>query len=322
MIKLSELVVMVAHHDGTVMEFEAEQFQTEIIRSFLAAENSELWVAEDIVMAVEYALLAHDCDEKIFSLIEIETIITGILEDAGFAEVAECYRRGHRQRNITFSPERNYLLQLLTRHVGLTGKTLEAVIDKVIMAGTKLQIDAAAPELFVALAKYYKSQLLTKNSPTLDQLALPTATQRLSRIKVEKITEYLDNSSIYYLDNNIIKLYSISSLFPTVRIAINLTKLASNSQLTPPITELSLFDEFSNTATAINDIVNAADIVFARSGKATERELPLDIAVPDMAEFAEQWLEASWPACRPCCRDMMGLLEAMLERKPFKLTIA
>jgi hypothetical protein len=321
MIKLSELVVMVANHDGTVIEFEAEQFQTEIIRSFLAAENNELWVAEDIVMAVEYALLAHDSDEKIFSLTEIESIIIGILEDAGFAEVAESYRRTHRQRHITFSPERNYLLQLLNRHAGLTGRNLEAVTDKVIVAGSKLHIDAAAPELFVELAKYYKSQLLNKESPALEKLVLPTSTERLRRISIsiDKIKEQLNEASVSCLNKNIIQLYSISSLFPAVRIAINMKKVAEHAALTPPVTELLLLPNFSEIANAVNDVVKVTEAVFHEY--TSGGDLPLYISVPDMAEFAEYWLEADWPECRPCCRDMMSFLEEMLERKPFKLTM-
>lgn len=321
MIKLSEFVIMVTNHDGTMIEFEGEQFQAEIIRCFLTTGNNELWVAEDIVMAVEYALLAHDNPEKIFALIEIESIITGILEDAGFAEVAECYSQTHMQRNITFSPERDYLLKLLHRHAGLSGGTLAAVTDKVIAAGAQLNIDAAAPELFVALAKYYKSQILSKRSPNIGKLPLPASNSIPHRISVAEIKEHLTASSINYLNNNIIHLYSISSLFPAVRIAINMNKLAEHSRMLPPVTELLLMADFSKVANAVNDAIQATELVFFNSMPNSEHTLPLHISVPDMSEFAEHWLEATWPECRPCCRDMMNLIENMLIRKPFKLTM-
>ena len=321
MIKLSELVVMVADHNGIVSEFEAEQFQSEIIQSFLAVGNNELWVTEDIVMAVEYALLAHDGDEKTFSLTEIESIITGILEDAGFADVAESYRRTHKQRHITFSPERNYLLKLLTRHARLSGKILEEITDKVVVASAKMNIETAAPELFIELAKYYRSQLTGKKSPMLKQLILPNSFEHLSRISIEQIKEQLDAVSLSYLDNDIIHLYSISSLFPAVRIAVKVKKIAENSALIPPITELVLLPNFSDIAKTINNIVDVADSIFQNNEYSSKRDLPLYISIPDMAEFAEYWLEATWPECRPCCRDMMNFLEDMLDRKPFKLTM-
>ncbi len=321
MIKLSELVVMVTNHDGIVSEFEAEQFQSEIIQSFLAVGNNELWVTEDIVMAVEYALLAHDGDEKIFSLTEIESIITGILEDAGFADVAESYRRTHKQRHITFSPERSYLLQLFTRHARLSGKILEEITDKVIDTSAKMNIETAAPGLFIELAKYYKSQLTDKKSPTLKKLILPTSSEYLTRFNIEQLKEQLDPVSISYLDNDIIHLHKISSLFPAVRLTVYMKKIAENSALIPPITELVLLPNFSDIAKTINNIVDIAEKLFQNNEHSANRDLPLHISIPDMAEFAEYWLEATWPECRPCCRDMMNFLEDMLDRKPFKLTM-
>lgn len=321
MIKLSELVVMVTNHDGIISEFEAEKFQAEIIQSFLAVGNNELWVTEDIVMAVEYALLAHDSDEKIFSLTEIEAIITKILEDAGFADVAESYRRTHKQRHIAFSPERSYLLQLLNRHARLSGNSLEAVTDKVIAASEKIDIEAAAPGLFIELAKYYKSQLISKESPTLGKLILPCASEYQNQVNIDKIKEQLHATSISYLNDNIIQLSSISSLFPAVRIAIQLKKIAVNAALLPPITELLLLPKFNEIAKAVNDIVAVADTLFNNNENSSRRDLPLHISIPDMAEFAEYWLEAKWPECQPCCREMMSFLEEMLDRKPFKLTM-
>ena len=56
MIKLADNSIMLIGPDGILNVFESDKLQSKIIRSFMLAGVRDIWLAEDITLAVEYAL--------------------------------------------------------------------------------------------------------------------------------------------------------------------------------------------------------------------------------------------------------------------------
>ncbi len=319
MIKLSEMVIMISAQDGTMTEFEPDELQNRIIRSFLIAGNDEVWAAEDIVMAVEYALLATGEEEKIFSQAEVDAMVTKVLHDSGFSDVAEAFDSNRHQMQITIQPEPDCLKTLLAHNIGLSDKKLEEVIERIITASRQLNIATAAPELFVELGKYYKDHLLHSPIPRLDNLRQPNE-KSWSSISSKMINHQLQPLSHKFIDRNVIKISGIRALFPTFTISLNLAELARHCNLYPPVTELMLLPGFNQLAVVINDIAEQTERLFRQHEASTDRTLHLCITVTAMEQFATQWLEARWPDCRKCCHEMMIMFSDMLQIKPYKIT--
>jgi hypothetical protein len=318
MIKLSESSVMLSRSDGSVINFDAGALQTEIIKSFLAAGIRDAWVAEDIVLAVEYALLQSSRPDNLFPLSEVNAAIIKILEETGYPEVADIYRKNNSRLDIEFSPDRDYLNQLISRHLGLTGELLKTVAEKVAGAAAALDIDSAAAVLFIELAKFYKTRL--PQAPEIQLVGLSTHNAGTARgyVAAAAIEESLSAQSRTVVRDGILRPHGISPLFPAIRMTLKIKLLAEQAELVPPVTELMIIPGFPAPAAAVNDCVKTAQRLYAESSGET-RKLPVYLNIPDMSEFAAGYLDAQWPEGRECCAEMFTYFEQLLDEPLFKL---
>ena len=95
MIKSSEHAINILEHDGSRTPFDPVGLRDLLIRCFLdAGQRENCYFSEDIALAVEYAFAHSTRPELLFGRPELDEAVVRILEDTGFAVVAELYRNG------------------------------------------------------------------------------------------------------------------------------------------------------------------------------------------------------------------------------------
>ncbi len=311
MIKLADSSIMLILNSGELIPFEPEKLQSSIARSFIASGIRDSYLAEDIALAVEFALVNNDNPDKIFAISELNTTVVRILEASGYPETAQFHKRHNACIEISTSSDRDTVEKLLQRHLGLYGHHLAEITTKVIDAAERLGIAIAAPALYVELGRHF--QTVGATLPELPALKIPRHNRKAPwLVAPEKLLESLSLPTRELIEKNIITINGVSSLFPSLRLELRFLKLAAQLQLEPVITEMMLLPHFKDLAPALNDCaVNAFAL-------AENNTMPVFLNIPDMSLFAVKYLDAEWPESRKDCRDMLNHLIRQLDFSIFR----
>ncbi len=319
MIKLSGSVIMLIRPDGSQVEFDSDELQSGIIRSCLAAGSRDVWIAEDIALSIEYALTIPANRDRTFTVSDVNSLVIKVLEETGYPEVAEEYRRHNSTVGVMVSAEYDLIGELISRHLGLSGNRLTDVADQVLEAAEKLEIEEASPALFVELAKMFKERLTVEEEVGIIQL--PTMGKHSPwQLGKNDIYTALTPPTLKLADEKIINFSGVSQLFPALKIDFKITRFIKLLNLESPLTEMAVIPFFHTVAAAINDIYAAVLSLHCRLGE-KQAELPVYLNVNDMSRFACKNLFSSWPDAEAGCREMIAYLEEMLDFQLFKVSL-
>ena len=146
--------------DGGISPFDPENLLTRLTGAFQSAgQNSESYVADDIVLALEYTLRRAPRPELVFSAGEIDAAVIRLLESAGFPEAARCFRNsGNGEQLIQLSTTRQTLRDFLSAHLGCSVERLEKIAEKCSEALQTLDIECASLHLILELARHYERE--------------------------------------------------------------------------------------------------------------------------------------------------------------------
>jgi len=320
MIKLSDGAIMLIRPDGTQIEFEVDELQAGIIRGCLSAGTRDLWIAEDIALSIEYAMALPGNRGRTFTVSEINSLVIKILEETGYPEAAEAYRRQHSSIGVKVNPDYALISELVNRHLGLAGNNLVLVTEKVVTAAEKIGIAEAAPLLLVELAKHYKEELLAEHDAELVSLpAVPPSSPWL--ISQADIMDLLSPESRKLEQASVLGFSGISRVFPAFKIDLRITRLVNHYGLVTPLTEMALITRWGALGNALNEVTAGVRRLLAEKTAQPLPELPIYLMVNDMSAFACTHLLSRWPEAEPCCREMLSYLEELLDFKFFKITL-
>lgn len=323
MIKLADNSIMLIGPDGIINAFESDNLQSKIIRSFMLAGVRDIWLAEDITLAVEYALEQDSREDKVFAVSEINSTVIKILEDSGFPEAADSYRRGNPCTEITLNAETATVAGLIHRHLGLNGKSLDALVTRVMQAAGKLDISTASPALYIELAKHFKSEFMPADRLPRVIISKSPKTSSPWVVSIKELTDKMSSPSRSLVHDKIISLSGVSRLFPAVKVVFRISGLVETQHLESPLTEMAMVPHLHSIAQALNESIAATQSVFRAKGELLPAKgLPVILTVPDMSAFAQNNLEASWPQASADCREMLSYLERMVNTTIFKVKMA
>lgn len=312
---------MITAESGEAVPFDSEQIQTGIVSSFNAAGIHDEWLAEDIAMAVEFALAQNAYESKSFSALEINTTIVKILEDNGFPEAAEHYRNCNSFAEITINADPNTIRLLLARQLALYGETLQETVDKVMDATQRLGIEYATPALYLEMARHFKN--VATPLPKLASSALPSApatSKPRYLVTATEINAALSSEVRRIVDAGIVFPKGISSISNSLILELRLSKLATYLRLEPVITEMMLIPHFNATAKGLNEcFIRAQELMDSKQHSVA---IPVFLSVPDMSIFAAKYLEAEWPEAKKDCRYLLTCLSKSLDFDVFNTRMA
>lgn len=284
---------MVVSPSGRAAAFDLEVLRSNLLQCFMQSNIPEYYLAEDIALAVEFALTANERPQKIFTESEINSAVIKILEQTGIAAVADYYSRKYCHTKLSISSRIQAVKELLERNLSSDSSCdFEAIANKVIEATSTLNINEASPTLYIELARYFQQHSEKEFSLPHPNQPMPNSKSRYELVTVKEMTRELPEFAKELQQAGILEIYPVSRVFPTIRFTLNIIPFAKNHQLSSPITEMML-------ATQIYELGQAMKQMIARtrqryrlnSGKA--KDIPVNMSVPDMCEFANEWL--LWP---------------------------
>lgn len=266
--------------DGGVTPFDAGELQTRLIGGFLATGlREESFMSEEIVLALEYTLLNSPRPEPVFSKSEVDTAVIRLLESIGFPEVAHVFRRNGHEKLLRISSDRITVAGLLNSHLGCSPERTARIADFTAEALKKLDFANASPHLILELARHYERDLAEKDFPEEETLLPGIPRQTLTR---KEIYHLLPPAPKALVDNGVLRINGITTLFPSVRFFFFMKEFARYKQLSIPVTELEIEPLLHNAGNALEEARQAISAALRHPEK-----LPCCLTLPDIFDFLE-----------------------------------
>ncbi len=298
MIQLGNNTIMVTYPDGSATAFDADSLHSDILHCFNSGMDS--YLAEDVALAVEFALSNSSRPRKVFTESEINSAVVKILEQIGLVSVANLYLQSHNQVKVSLSLRHKSVQELLTRHLANTTEVeLTSLAEKVVSALEKLNISEASPALYLELARHF----INSNSAKIE---LPTpanfVTQSASSyelMSIEQMQQLLSTEAKTLCNAGVLNISPVRKLFPSIRFELTLVKLVDYLKLDSPVTEMMLTPQLFELARAIHNLLLNVQ------AQHSSRVLPVYMNVPDLKQFAETKLLWSWPEAEKSCIELL-----------------
>ena len=298
--------IYVIDGDGRTQPFDAEQLQQTLAAAFAAAGDPDGYLAEDIVLTVESAMLKAARSGRTFARSEVDAAVIRILENAGCAETARVFGRTGSRLRIEIAPTVAGIQVLLERHLGLGESPAQQVACDVVRAAEKLGLPALSPGLCLELARCYEQ---LRAEPVWRETAMPAATSgRAGRFLLSpaEVEESLAGEARRLSERGILKLAGVNRLYPNLKLSLNLALLTEDAALAPPVTELAFHRALFLAGEAAETALQAV------RGRLPGMELPLYLKLPELERFVREKLDADYPAGKAEALDMLNDFRAAL----------
>ena len=303
MLSITDNFLYVIDAEGRQQLFDVEKLKIALLGAFESAGNSNGYLAEDIACAVEAAMMESFRCERIFTQSEVDSAVTRILENAGYANVAQIFRRANSHLYIRLDANKNDAAMLITRHLGVQEPLAGNLAEQVVNALQKLNITSASPALYLELARHYEQSFVPVEAP------LPASAENAGGKILLSSTEaikLLPGNMVGLWEKKIIALSNISRLYPNFRLSLNMAKLAEASGMSAPVTELqmapALYDAGEKTGMYLNILCEHLKL----------DNLPLYLVLTELDIFAERYLGTVYPEGRITALDMAALFRNAL----------
>jgi len=308
MLPISENIINIVDGDGRITAFEAAPLQRAVAAAFAAAGDPDGYLAEDVVLAVESALLSSAAEGRCFTRSEVDALVIRILEWAGCAEAARIFGRSGSRLEIAVDPVAESVRPLLERHLGVGGSTAEELTRAAIRAVRRLGFTSAAPALYLELAREYEHRIAPPELPSA-VAAAPNAGKKTERWLTAPgaVEAHLGGDAKKMFDLGVLKLAGVARLYPNLRLSLNLARLAELAELAPPVTELAFAPALARAGEAAR-----AALETARKLAADGADLPVYLKLPEAERFVRDFMEADYPDGRKDALEMIGVFRAAL----------
>ncbi len=306
----SEIIII--EYDGARENFDLSELQRRLFGCFVAAGRQDsAGNALDIALAVEFYLLQNDRPQKIFGRGEIDSSICKMLEAIGYADVAALYSKGDitgQERATMVNTASKAELQLLLRsHIGCSQMRFERIIDKIADAMQKLGISEAEPMLLRAMARHYERDI-QENQP----VVIPVEERRFQR---EDWLPLLKGEGRNLVENGILSISGIDSLFPSIRFYFSLYDYAVWKNWTPPVTELEICSDLACIGEVIETVRTTIDLAYGR-----KEPLPCLLTLPDMNRFLMHYMDIRWDGIEPVAKELADVILSEINVELYKFS--
>ena len=316
MIKLLEKTVMTRLPDGTTAPLDLETLRKAIETSFRSTGTERAWLAEDIALSIESSLrsLGEECA---LTLGEIDSIVVNILRETGFHEAARDYRGRKKALRDGLPLEMERVLPLLSGELAPEDgvPSIESVAARVVDACRVLSIEEAPPALILELGRFYRRALSAETAaPTNSAEPPPRPAPTPWLVERKTILERLSVMARELAASGAISIHGISHIFPEIRIAVDLDRIARSAGLTPPSAEIALYPALSDTADAVAATAETARKLAAEAAPDRQTEnLSTRVRALDTSGFAEKWLCASPGETTTCVAEILAEIACGIE---------
>lgn len=313
---------MIQKEDATRIPFESEEIQTRIIQACLSSGESATWIAMDIALAVECALLAER--KRVIRENELDDLVIRALEDSGYPHVAADFRRSAPSHQAAAIPvERTAIRHVLETNLGVSEERLERIADQVEQSLAAIGFETVSAKLILELGREFRDTLHADQPvPPIRVETHPLKAGDESMLL--KPRDFHDMGSVNLRDllsGGSLRVFGVSRLFPAIRIEISFPAFADAMDLSAPVSELALQSSWSRLIAGIDEICSRADRYCAAEKLPVTLPLPLCLNFRDAGRFTGEYMNCFGRNAAECFRALSSDFAASLGRQPFKITV-
>jgi len=305
--------ITILERDGRSVTFNVMELQTRLIGAFLASGRRDVsYLAEEIALAVEYALVQMPRPEPVFGRGEVEAAVIRFLEEADLPEVARVFRKGGAvETTARVSADEKTLREMLRRFfLGSDDSRFDRLLEIVLDAAKKLGISDASPHLWLELARHYDALLEPEKE---DESAAPAALVTLTR---DELRELLPAQALEWHNAGILRINGVTSLFPCIHFFFMMNDFARSHHLTAPVTELEIEPLLYQVGSMLEEIRKKVEQRL--NGTA---ELPCLLDIPDMFDFIIDYAGGERIGSENLAAELAGVIKSGFSCDLYKLSL-
>ena len=295
---------LIVREAGRPVPLDLHALHTEMRTCCATVGLHESWLAEQAVAALEDSLLARPDDAPPLERTEIDRLITRLLLAAGYGDVAAefCRRRKQAPFLLDASPTEPWdevrLRNLFARRLPVASEILAALVRETCERLDRLGLTQVTDSLLIDLAVHLLREpgLVTPLPPNSPWLLLPEQVDALCR-----------GTGAHLRRQEVLRLQPISRLLPTVRITLDLERLAATLG-NPPLTELEFWPALLKAVRAARRSLEAVRRALPSPARASA-DIPARVLVVGFPALARSYLgPLSRVATRTLARDIEALI--------------
>jgi len=305
--------IIIQDRDGRRVLFNVMELQTRLIGAFLASGRRDAsYLAEEIALAVEYALSRMPRPEPVFARGEIDAAVIRFLDEADLPEVARAFRKGGAvETTASIAADERTLRELLRRFFSSSDDTrFDRLLEIVMDAAKKLEISDASPHLWLELARHYDACLGPEPE---DETPPPAAMITLTR---DELRELLPETALAWYDAGILRINGVTSLFPCIHFFFMMNDFALYHHLSAPVTELEIEPLLYQVGGVLEDIRTRVEKRLAAA-----EELPCLLDIPDMFDFITDYAGGERIGSESLAAELAGVIKSGLSCDLYKLSL-
>ncbi len=319
MIQLSNTSIMIFRADGSTVPFDVEEIQTRIIRACIAAGETESWIAGDLSLSIEFALLSTK--NRTIKESDLENMIIRALEESGYPHVAADFKRSAVTTAVSDVPvNEKTVLAAISPSLSLPDEKLRIIAEKVVQALLGIGFETCSPRLMVELARHYRDR---ETSMPVLRLA-PVPLKPGDDVMLLKPSDFHTLASVNLKDligGQILRIHGVSRLFAALKIDISLLRFADVMNLSQPVSELALQATWGRLVMGVDELCERAGQYCRQEKEPVTLPLPLCITFRDMEAFAVSRMNCPKAVTEKCINGLVSDFTAGLKQKPFKINI-
>ena len=318
MIQLSSNTILILYSDTTTEPLDTEEIRSRIFRACVSAGEMDSWIADDLSLAVEFALLTKE--QRMIRAEELDQLIFSTLEDAGYPAIAVEFQRAAKAAPPDFlSVTEESVRLVLTQNLALEPNRLEKLISRVLKSLELLGMEYASRNLILELGRQFRDTDFTASRPQIPS-GMPEKDASIV-LRKETLESKVSPDTASLLRSGTLRIFHVSRLFSVLRLELSLTAFSELNGLEKPVTELAFWSISAKLTQAIDELCRIADAICLEYGEQDCTPLPLSLTVRDAASFAGNYMNAPEKSAVDCARGLLSAFTASLERQPFKVQL-
>lgn len=320
MIQISNTAILIRKADATCIPFDSEEIQTRIIQACLSSGESSSWIAVDIALAVECALLSNKT--KVIRESELDELVIRALEDSGYPHVAADFKRLDPSIQSASVPVSEAgIRHVLETNLAVPEDRLKRIADHVEEALSLIGFESVSQKLILELGREFRDYYQEQSIPSIKIETHPLKAG--DEAMLLKPRDFHDIGSVNLRDllaSGSLRVFGISRLFPAIRLEISFPAFADTMELSRPVSELALQSSWNRLIAGIDEICSRADHYCSAEAIPVTLPLPLCLTFRGTILFAEQYMNCRSKNSAEFSRALITDFAASLSRKPFKIT--
>lgn len=310
MIRISENAIFMVREDGSSCSFDFDRLREKIETCCVKCGIKDSWFSDDIALSVEYVLHQLASEGRMFSESELDYYVVEVLEKAGLDKIAEQYRE-HTSSDSFISTDLNTISDLISRNFKILPEETARLSGKVFEVFEKLEIARTSPGFIMESARFFIEHEKASSCPVQKK---QTHTQDAVRpfdfknpwvLKPEDIIPKLSPACMLHVNSGVLRPLSVSRLFPSIKIELDLVRLSEKNGLVPPYTEMLISPFVDALRPAIVEIAETVGKEYHRlfpagceeSPKEENESLHAYIKLPKLKQFVSGHLLLEWDSC-------------------------